>query len=164
MATTKSPMSSDKAKSASNMSAVRTGTTRPTPPAANTLNKASVNSPKSGPASKSIPAMDLAGKKSPNPKTEFAQDMTKLDDVAIISDVLSSQKGLIKMYSTALCEVSCENLRTVVTKGMTECATDQFDAFLYMNERNQYPTEPAPSQKVMQAKQKFAQKSTKMKK
>ena len=39
---------------------------------------------------------------------------------------------------------------------MNECACDQLDAFLYMNERGMYKTEPAPIQKVKEARQKFA--------
>lgn len=95
---------------------------------------------------------------------EFAQDMTKLDDKAIISDVLSSHKSLVKLYGTALCEVSCEKLRSLVGSQLTECAKDQFDAFLYMNERNMYPTDPAPSAKVQKAKDKFCQQKNQMKK
>lgn len=95
---------------------------------------------------------------------EFAQDMTKLDDKAIISDVLSSHKSLVKLYGTALCEVSCEKLRSLVGSQLTECAKDQFDAFLYMNQRNMYPTDPAPSAKVQKARDKFTQAKTQMKK
>jgi spore coat protein CotF len=95
-------------------------------------------------------------------KTEFAQDMTQLDDVAIISDVLSCQKSLVKLYGAALCEVSCDKLRKLVNNQLSECADDQYDAFQYMTQRNQYPTEPAPSQKVCEAKQKFECKKQQM--
>ncbi len=88
--------------------------------------------------------------------TEFAQDQCKLSDYDIISDVLGSHKSLIKLYGTALCEISCEDLRNIVSSKMNECASDQLDAFLYMNERGMYKTEPAPIQKVKEARQKFA--------
>ncbi len=166
--TTSNSFGSKQVKAATNASAVRTNTAKPDPGTTNTINKASVNNPKTSPAmsmSAGKTSATTTGKtKTSNPKTEFAQEMVTLDDVALISDILSSQKNLIKMYGSALCEVSCENLRKVVNKQMSECANDQFDAFLYMNERNQYPTEPAPAQKVVQAKQKFAQKQAKMKK
>lgn len=87
--------------------------------------------------------------------TEFAQDRCKLTDYDIISDVLGSHKALIKLYGTALCEIGCDNLRNIVTSKMTECAEDQLDAFLYMNERGMYKTEPAPLQKVKEARQKY---------
>ena len=87
--------------------------------------------------------------------TEYAQDCCKLSDYDIISDILSTQKGLIKLYGTALCEVASEDLRNVVSQKMTECAEDQYDAFLYMNERGMYKTEPAPVSKIKQACDKF---------
>ena len=90
-----------------------------------------------------------------NRATEFAQDNCKLNDYDIISDVLGSHKSLIKLYGTALCEISNEDLRNLVNSKMTECAEDQLDAFLYMNERGMYKTEPAPIQKVKEARQKF---------
>jgi spore coat protein CotF len=90
--------------------------------------------------------------------SEFAQDSVKLDDVAIITDVLNSQKSLVKLYGTALCESSCDKLRKLVTNQLSECADDQFDSCLYMNQRNQYPTEQAQPQKVSEAKQKFQNK------
>ena len=104
-----------------------------------------------------------ASKKSCCSKTEQAQDACKLSDYDIISDVLGSQKGLIKLYGTALCEVACESLRGIIETKMSECAEDQYDAFLYMNSRGMYKTEPAPLQKVKEARQKYAG-STKNKK
>ncbi len=95
--------------------------------------------------------------------TEQAQDACKLSDYDIVSDVLSSHKGLIKLYGTALCEVAEENLRGIIENKMSECAEDQYDAFLYMNARGMYKTEPAPLQKVKEARQKYAG-STKNKK
>lgn len=88
-------------------------------------------------------------------KAEFATDVCKLSDADIISDVLGSQKNLIKLYGTALCESSCPKLRGLVEQGMTECAEDQFDAFLYMNERGLYPTDNATAPKITQAKKKY---------
>ena len=87
--------------------------------------------------------------------TEFAQEQCKLSDYDIISDVLGSHKNLIKLYGTALCEIGCKDLRNVVTSKMTECAEDQLDAFTYMNQGGMYKTEPAPVQKVKEARQRF---------
>lgn len=87
--------------------------------------------------------------------TEFAQDVCKLSDKEIISDVLGSHKALIKLYGTALCETSCPKLRSLIDTQLSECAEDQFDAFLYMNERGLYPTDTAPMPKINQAKKKF---------
>ena len=89
---------------------------------------------------------------------EFAEDNVKLDDADIITDVLTTQKGLVKMYGTAITEVDCENLRGILNNQLSECACDQFESFQYMNERGLYPTEDAPMPKVKQAKKKFANK------
>lgn len=88
--------------------------------------------------------------------TTAAQRDCKLSDYDIISDILGSHKSLIKLYGTALCEIGSEDLRDIVSCQMAECAEDQFDAFNYMNARGMYPTEPAPVQKVKQARQKFS--------
>ena len=88
--------------------------------------------------------------------TTAAQRDCKLSDYDIISDILGSHKSLIELYGTALCEIGSEDLRDIVSCQMAECAEDQFDAFNYMNARGMYPTEPAPVQKVKQARQKFS--------
>lgn len=95
--------------------------------------------------------------------TEFAQDMCKLSDKEIISDVLGSHKALIKLYGTALCETDNEKLRSLIDTHLSECAEDQFDAFTYMNQRGMYPTDTAPASKVTQAKKKFGSYEATMK-
>lgn len=86
---------------------------------------------------------------------EFACDNMMLDDKTIISDVLGSQKALVKLYGTALCESSCNKLRTLVSKHMNEIACDQFDSFTYMSDHNMYPTDCAQQTKINSAKTKF---------
>jgi len=95
---------------------------------------------------------------------EFAQDMTALDDTAMIADILTTQKTLIKTYGTALCEGSNEKFRHICNTHLTEIAEDQFDSFRYMHERNLYPTDPAPAPKLSEAKQRYKATETKMKK
>lgn len=88
-------------------------------------------------------------------KTETAADNCKLTDYDIISDVLGGHKSLVKLYGTALCETDSENLRKLINTQMSECAVDQYDAFRYMNDRGMYKVEPAPVQKVKNARTKF---------
>ena len=95
--------------------------------------------------------------------TEFAQDKCSLSDQEIVSDVLGCQKSLVKLYSSALCETSCTELRDLIGNHISECAIDQYDAFLYMNERGMYPTDNAPTPKVTQAQKKFVKLEQKMK-
>ncbi len=99
-----------------------------------------------------------------NKSTEFAQECCNLTDFDIASDVLGSHKNLMKLYTTALCEIDCEALRSIVNEQMTECAEDQLDVFTYMNARGMYKTEPAPVQKVKEARQKFCATANKMEK
>ena len=87
--------------------------------------------------------------------TETAQEICRLSDFDIISDVLGSHKNLVKLYGTALCETDSEQLRKIINCQMTECSQDQFDAFKYMNDRNMYKVEPAPAQKIKTARSKF---------
>ena len=75
----------------------------------------------------------------------------ELNDYDIISDVLGCQKSLMKLYATSLCEIAEEPIRTLINSKLTECATDQYDAFCYMNERGMYKTEQAPKDKIKQA-------------
>ena len=87
--------------------------------------------------------------------TEMAQENCRLSDYDIISDVLGSHKNLVKLYGTALCETDSEHLKKIISSQMTECAVDQFDAFKYMNDRNMYKVEPAPVQKIKNARNKY---------
>lgn len=87
-----------------------------------------------------------------------------LTDYDIASDVLGSQKSLIKLYSTSLCEIDCKRLRELVNEQMTEAAEEQLDVFLYMNDRGMYKTENAPLQKIKAARTKFEKCSCNKKK
>ncbi len=87
--------------------------------------------------------------------SEVACDNCKLSDYDIISDVLGGHKNLVKLYGTALCETDSESLRRIINTQMTECASDQYDAFRYMNDRGMYKVETAPAQKVKSARAKF---------
>lgn len=87
---------------------------------------------------------------------ESAQEKCQLDDYEIISDVLGSEKQIVKLYSTALCETAEENLRDIIRENFTEAAADQYKAFSYMQENGMYPTEQASEEDITKAKQQFA--------
>lgn len=95
--------------------------------------------------------------------TEFAIKQCELDDYDIISDVLGSHKNLVKLYSTAICEIADCDLRDLVKTQMIECAADQFEAFKYMNERGMYECECADDQQIDQCVSKFCQCEKEMK-
>ena len=96
-------------------------------------------------------------------KSECGCDCHLMDDAAIVSDVLGTQKSLVKLYGTALCEGSNEKIRGLCNTHLTELAEDQFDSFQYMSEHNLYPTDPVEAAKLSEAKQKFKATQTKLK-
>jgi spore coat protein CotF len=100
-------------------------------------------------------AMSAAG--SGRGKMESGRD-NALSDVDIATDILTTQKDLVKRYGTALTEVDNQKLRGVLSSQLTECADDQFDTFTYMSKHGMYPTEQAPQQKVDKAKKMFGDK------
>ncbi|MCH5165673.1 MAG: spore coat protein [Clostridiales bacterium] len=87
--------------------------------------------------------------------TESARERCELDDYEIISDVLGSEKQIVKLYSTALCEASEEPFRNIIKENLDEAAADQYKAFEFMQKRGMYQTEQATEQKINEAKQQF---------
>lgn len=87
--------------------------------------------------------------------TTEAQKRCSLDDYEIISDVLGSEKQLVKLYSTALCESAEEPLRNIIKENLIECAKDQYETFEYMSTRGLYKTEQADESKINEAKKQF---------
>lgn len=85
-----------------------------------------------------------------------AQEKCQLDDYEIISDVLGSEKEIVRLYSSALCETAEENLRDVIRDNFTEAAADQYKAFSYMQQNGMYKTEQASEEDITKAKQQFA--------
>lgn len=85
-----------------------------------------------------------------------AQEKCQLDDYEIISDVLGSEKEIVKLYSTALCETAEENLRDIIRDNFTEAAADQYKAFSFMQSKGMYKTEQATEEKICEAKQQFS--------
>ena len=96
-------------------------------------------------------------------RAEFARDEIMLDDCSMITDMLVTQKNLVKRYGNALCEGSSQKFRSIVNSHLTEIADDQFDSFIYMQQNDLYPTEPAPMPKITEAKQKFKETEQKLK-
>lgn len=88
-------------------------------------------------------------------RTEKAQERCELDDYEIISDVLGSEKQLVKLYTTALCEASEEPLRNIFKSHIDSAANDQYKAFEFMQQRGMYKTEQASEEVISEAKQQF---------
>ena len=70
----------------------------------------------------------------------------------LLTDFLSQEKQLVKDYAGDITEASCENLRGILLKNLTECSSDQLAVFEQMKQRNMYKTKQAQPQDVQTAK------------
>jgi spore coat protein F len=75
----------------------------------------------------------------------------------ILTDILNTEKDIIKVYSSAVTESSCANMRQVLLRNITQTADDQFNVFNVMVNKGYYQTKDAQDQDVQQAKQTFQQ-------
>ena len=85
--------------------------------------------------------------------------MRKCDNLTeedILTDLLLAEKTLVKMYATALTEMSESKLRTLMKKHVGEVSDDQNKIFCQMQKKGYYEVAPAPKQKIDSTKEKFA--------
>jgi spore coat protein F len=75
----------------------------------------------------------------------------------ILNDLLNTEKEIMKLYSSAVTESSCPNMRQVLMRNITQTADDQFNIFNIMVNKGYYQKKDAQEQDVQQAKQKFQQ-------
>lgn len=75
----------------------------------------------------------------------------------ILNDLLNQEKQIIGVYSTAVTESSCPNMRQVLLRNITQSSEDQLSVFQTMVTKGYYQTKDAQDQEVQQAKQKFQQ-------
>lgn len=71
----------------------------------------------------------------------------------LLTDLLNSEKSLVKDYASNCTEASCPQLRNILVNCMSECAGDQFAVFEQMHMRNMYNTKQAKCQDIETAKQ-----------
>lgn len=71
----------------------------------------------------------------------------------LLTDLLNTEKQLIKDYASNTTESACPNLRRVLLGNMTECSQDQYQIFEQMRQRNLYKVKDAQDQDVTTAKQ-----------
>jgi spore coat protein F len=75
----------------------------------------------------------------------------------ILNDMLNTEKEIVKLYSSAVTESSCPNMRQVLMRNATQTADDQFNIFNVMVNKGYYQKKDAQEQDVQQAMQKFQQ-------
>lgn len=76
-----------------------------------------------------------------------------MSEQEILSDLLSSEKQLVKEYASDISESSCANLRGLLANNLVECSADQLAIFEQMNQRGFYKTKQAQQSDITTAKQ-----------
>ena len=66
-----------------------------------------------------------------------------MSEQELLTDLLNSEKALVKDYIGNYTETACPKLRTLLLNCMTECSEDQFSVFEQMQQRNMYKTKKA---------------------
>ena len=82
---------------------------------------------------------------------------TTLSEKETLLDLLTTQKGLITGYTSAIMEMSDEQLRGHMSQNLTETFRDQYGIFINMNSRGYYPLQMADVNEVQQACRQFSQ-------
>ena len=86
--------------------------------------------------------------------SNYKADIT-LNEKDSLQDLLTLEKGLVKMYSTAITEGTSKGFRTLVKSHWGDSVSDQMDVFLQMTEQGYYTVESAPEKTLKEQKEKF---------
>ncbi len=78
-----------------------------------------------------------------------------MNEKELMTDLLNTEKEIAKLYTTAITESSCPNMRQVLIQNMQQTCTDQYNLFNQMRTKGYYQTKDAQASDVQQAKQKF---------
>lgn len=78
-----------------------------------------------------------------------------LNEKDSIQDMLSAEKSLAKIYTTAITEGVSKGFRSVVKEHILEEIDDQFQVFSLMTRQGYYQVESAPQKDIEQTKEKF---------
>ena len=70
-----------------------------------------------------------------------------LSEKDVLTDVLTGEKDLVKLYSSSLTEASGKDVRKTLKANMSETAEDQYCIFSTMKEKGYY--QPKPAEKAM---------------
>ncbi len=70
-----------------------------------------------------------------------------LTEKDVLTDILTGEKDLVKLYSTAMTEASGKDVRRVLKTNMNETAEGQYAVFCKMKASGYY--EPKPADKAM---------------
>ncbi len=82
----------------------------------------------------------------------------QFSEESILTDLLIAEKGLVKLYATALTEASEAKIRTMLKKFVGEVADEQNKIFALMQKKGLYEVAPAQKQKIDTTVEKFSKK------
>ena len=80
---------------------------------------------------------------------------TTLNEKDSLQDMLTLEKNLVKMYSTAITEGVSNGFRTIIKDHWNGAVSDQIDVFFQMTEHGYYKVESAPEDALEEQKEKF---------
>ena len=85
----------------------------------------------------------------------YKADIT-LNEKDCLQDMLTLEKTLVKVYSTAITEGASKGFRTLVKEHWDKSVCDQMDVFLLMTEQGYYTVDSAPQAQLEEQRQKFS--------
>ena len=77
-------------------------------------------------------------------------------DEQMISDILTDQKALAKLYMDGILESSCPKMRSTLGSVHSKVANDAYACFNYMTENNMYAVDYADTKKLQSVIAKFS--------
>ena len=77
--------------------------------------------------------------------------MNPIGEREALTDLLNSEKNMITLYTKALMESSCPQMRNMVEQGITQLAQDQYGVYTNMATRGYYPIKQATPQMIAEA-------------
>lgn len=85
---------------------------------------------------------------------EYKADIT-LNEKDSLQDLLTQEKGMVKLYGTAITEGCSKGFRDTVLENLNESIEDQKSVFFLMTECGHYQVESAQEEQKTQLKQTF---------
>ena len=79
-----------------------------------------------------------------------------LNEKDSLTDMLTAEKNLVKIYATVMTESCSKGFRTLVKNHLSGTVADQTDVFFMLTDKDYYRVESAPESALGEVKKKFA--------
>ena len=80
----------------------------------------------------------------------------QMSEKELLNDILNQEKSIVTLYSSAITESTCQDLRQVFTQNLQQTCQDQYTVFDQMRSKGYYQPKDADTNATQQAKTKFA--------